>query len=375
MGSLLSGEFAIVSEQQGNNGTESDGASTTGDPAVALTTLAVNLDAALAALKRDLTKLEANLGTIEHTVKTECAGLTLRLHFPAFRQRKPMVAELIDAVSLHIINFCLPRSQVNEVQALYNKIPVDEFMQRVERMRQEAFDLFKRAHQKTNRNGEAGELILYLLTEWLLGAPQIIAKMSLKTSSEMAVHGADGVHVRYCTDTGRLFVYWGEAKLYQDIGSAITAAAESIAESLREEKVKHEITLVKRFLNLSDLEAPVRSALLELLDPFGSETTNRHDVVTCLIAFDFDGFVKAEGATGDAQAEFRKLALVKLDEAAPKIANALKDKGMAHQAVEMFIVPVPSIARMRELFQDKIGWKHPVPEDEETAKKSGKRPK
>lgn len=375
MDNLISEEFAIASEQQEEIGTEGNGATATGDTAAVPTTSAVNLDAALAALKRDLTKLAANLGAIEHTVKTECAGLTLRLHFPAFRQRKPMVVELIDAVSLHIINFCLPRSQVNEVQALYKELPVDEFMQRVEQMRQEAFDLFKRAHQKTNRNGEAGELILYLLTEWLLDAPQIIAKMSLKTSSEMAVHGADGVHVRYCTDTGQLFVYWGEAKLYQDIGSAITAAAESIAESLREEKVKHEITLVKRFLNLSDLETSAKSALLELLDPFGSQTTNRHDVVTCLIAFDFDGFAQAEGAAGDAEAEFRKLALANLHEAAPKIAAALKDKSMAHQAVEMFIIPVPSVARMRELFQDKIGWKHPVPEDDAVAKKFGKKAK
>lgn len=342
--------------------------------AVASPTDSVDLDAALAALKRDLTGLSAKLASIDHSIKTECAGLSLRLHFPAFRQRKPMIAELIDAVSLNIINFCLPRSQVNEVQAFYGKLPVDEFMQRVERLRQEAFDLFKRAHQKTNRNGEAGELILYLLTEWILGAPQIIAKMSLKTSSEMAVHGADGVHVRYCNDTGRLFVYWGEAKLYKDIAGAIAAAAGSIEESLRDEKVKHEITLVKRYLNLSDMDAPARAALLDLLDPFGANTANRHDVVTCLIAFDFDGFDLPEGASGDAEADFRQSALAKLDEIAPKIAAALSNKGMAHQAVEMFIIPVPSVARMRELFQDKIGWKHSALKDGDQAETSETKP-
>jgi hypothetical protein len=157
-----------------------------------------DLEAALATLNRDLSKLSVSLLTIDHAVETECSELKLRLHFPAFRQRKPMVAELIDAVSLHIMNFCLPRSQVSGVQELYGKLEVDEFMQRVEALRQEAFDLFKRAHQATNRNGEAGELILYLLTEWLLGAPQIIAKMALKTNTEMPVHGADGVHIRYC---------------------------------------------------------------------------------------------------------------------------------------------------------------------------------
>lgn len=315
------------------------------------------LEDALAALKRDLSNLSVNLGTIDHTVETESSGLTLRLHYPAFRQRKPMVSELIDAVSMHIINFCLPRKHVNDVHELYGKVGSEEFMQRVEVLRQEAFDLFKRAHLATNRNGEAGELILYLLTEWLLGAPQIIAKMSLKTNTEMPVHGADGVHARYCPHTGHLYVYWGEAKLYQNVCDAISAATMSIAESLKDEKVKHEISLVKRYLDLSGLPAPAKAAMLSMLDPFGTGYANRHDVISCLIAFDFDAFVAVQASKGDAEKEFRKLALAKLEEVASKIATALKDKGMMHQPAEMFIIPVPSVARLRELFQDKIGWK------------------
>lgn len=328
------------------------------------------LQAALSTLKRDLSKLSVYLSTVDHTVATDCNGLKLRLHFPAFRQRKPMVAELIDVMSLHIINFCLPRNQVKQVHALYGTLDVDEFNEKREILRQEAFDLFKRAHQATNRNGEAGELLLYLLTEWLLGAPQIIAKMALKTNTEMPVHGADGVHVRYCADTDRLFVYWGEAKLYQDVGSAITEAAKSIEESLKDEKVKHEITLIKRYLDLSEMSGPAKQAMIQFLDPFGSSTVSRHDVITCLIAFDFDGFTLAEGTPSDAETEFRKLALGKLEDVAPKIAQALKDKGMAHQAVEMFIIPVPSVARLRELFQDKIGWKTPVEAKPEKSSKA-----
>jgi hypothetical protein len=331
------------------------------------------LEDSLAALKRDLSKLSVNLGTVGHIVETECSALTLRLHYPAFRQRKPMVSELIDAVSMHIVNFCLPRKHVNDVHNLYGKVGSEEFAQRFETLRQEAFDLFKRAHIATNRNGEAGELILYLLTEWLLGAPQIIAKMSLKTNTEMPVHGADGVHVRYCSDTSRLYVYWGEAKLYQDVGDAITEATKSIAESLKDEKVKHEISLVKRYLDLSGLASPAKAAMLSMLDPFGTGYVNRHDVICCLIAFDFDAFAAAQASEGDAEKEFRMLALAKLEEVAPKIAAALKDKGMAQQPVEMFIIPVPSVARLRELFQDKIGWKHPVAEKPKNAASAKKK--
>ncbi|NJO53439.1 MAG: DUF1837 domain-containing protein [Bacteroidales bacterium] len=320
----------------------------------------IELEEALSLLTRDLSKLSLHLRNLDHTLTTECDALTLRLHYPAFRQGKPMVAELINAVSMHIVHFCLPRKDVKAVLDLYGSVDVEEFSQRFEALRQEAYDLFKRAHIATNRNGEAGELILYLLTEWLLGAPQIIAKMSLKTNTEMPVHGADGVHARYCPDTGRLFVYWGEAKLYQDIGKAIAEAVDSIAESLKDEKVKHEITLVKRYLDFSGLNEPAKKAMLGILDPFSPGYANRHDVISCLIAFDFDAFEAAQGAK-DAEEEFCKLAHAKLAEVAPKIAGTLKNKGMVHQPVEMFIVPVPSVGRLRELFQDKIGWKQPPP--------------
>lgn len=318
------------------------------------------LEDALASLKRDLSKLSTRLKSVDHTVTTECKALTLRLHYPAFRQRKPMMSELVDTVSTYIVNFCLPRQQVSDLNEQYGKVSPEEFTTMFEVLRQEAFDLFKRAHVATNRNGEAGELILYLLTEWLLEAPQIVAKMSLKTNTEMPVHGADGVHVRYCAATGRLYIYWGEAKLYGNLDQAITEAAKSIAESLDDKKIKHEITLVKRHLDLSGLMPDAKKAMLDFLDPYGSGYTNRHDVISCLVAFDFDAFAAALICEADAEEEFRKLALAKLGEAAPKINKALKAKGIAHQEVEMFIMPVPSVATLRDLFQDKIGWKHPA---------------
>lgn len=284
-----------------------------------------------------------------------------------------MVAELVDAVSTYIVNFCLPRQQVSDLNDQYGKVPVEEFTGMFEALRQEAFDLFKRAHVATNRNGEAGELILYLLTEWLLEAPQIVAKMSLKTNTEMPVHGADGVHVRYCSATGRLYTYWGESKLYGNLEQAIAEAAKSIVDSLDDKKIKHEITLVKRHLDLSGLSPDARKAMLNFLDPYGSGYANRHDVISCLIAFDFDAFAAALTCETDAEEEFCRLALAKLEEVAPKIAKALKAKSLDHQEVEMFIMPVPSVAALRDLFQDKIGWKHPATASSPKKKSAGKK--
>ncbi|MGE7207806.1 Hachiman antiphage defense system protein HamA [Sphingomonas sp. NPDC019816] len=143
--------------------------------------------------------------------------------------------------------------------------------------------------------------------------------------------------------------------------------------TLDDKKIKHEITLVKRHLDLSGLTPGAKKAMLDFLDPYGAGYPNRHDVISCLIAFDFDAFASALACMTDAEEEFCRLASVKLEETAPKIAEALKAKGIEHQEVEMFIIPVPSVATLRDLFQDKIGWKHPATEKALKKKGAGKK--
>lgn len=95
--------------------------------------------------------------------------------------------------------------------------------------------------------------------------------MTLKTNSQMPVHGADGVHVRYCPETARLFLYWGESKMYGDVGAAINAAATSIAKSLGPEELGHELQLVQRNIDFTGLGAGGKAALLSYLDPHEEE--------------------------------------------------------------------------------------------------------
>ena len=181
--------------------------------------------------------------------------------------------------------------------------------------------------------------------------------MTLKTSSQMPIHGADGVHVRYCPKTARLFLYWGESKMYGDVDAAINAAATSIAKSLGQEELGHELQLVQRNIDFTGLPADGKAALLRYLDPHEEEYNERKDVVTCLIGFDFDGFQKASAA-GDQSAEdtFRALAKKQLAAVAPKVSGALKAAGLDSQDVELFFFPLPAVKEFRDLFQSRIGW-------------------
>lgn len=317
-----------------------------------------DLDTVLAALRRDYSKLGPRIRELNHEVACECSGVKLRLHFPSFRQSKATVHELVELLWLHLTPFSLTRAEIGKVDALYGKVPVDEFKLKTSQLNDAAAKLFIRAHKATNRNGEAGELMLFLLTEWILGAPQIIAKMSLKTNREMPVHGADGVHVRYCPETSRLFIYWGESKMYGDVGAAIEAAVTSIADSLDPAKIGHEIQLVQRNIDFAGLDEAGKTALLQYLDPMEEAYNARCDVITCLIGFDFDGFSKAATSGSDAaEQQFTALATERLTALAPKVAKALKAAGIDGQDVEFFFFPLPAVQEFRDLFQEKIGWK------------------
>jgi hypothetical protein len=316
-----------------------------------------NLEPVLAALQRDYAKLSPRIRKASHSVKCECQGVVLHLHYPSFRQGAPTVQELVDAVVHFLAPFALPRSEIAKVQGLYGKIPVEEFSFKTSQLFQSAVSLFKRANKATNRNGEAGELLLYLLTEWVLAAPQLIAKMSLKTNRNMAVHGADGIHVRYCTKTSKLLMYWGESKLYSNVGQAISAAVESITDALSPDKLTHELELIQRNIDFSGLDAAGKVAILKHLDPYDDAFNERHDIITCLVGFDFDAFMKISAADGDkADEKFCQLAEAALTTAAKDASVKLKAAGLANQPIELFFLPLPSVKTFRDLFQAKIGW-------------------
>lgn len=319
----------------------------------------LELDEAIAALRRDYSRLAPRIRELRHTVACECQGVVLRLHFPSFRQGRATMAELVDAISGHLLRFALPRSQVDALESKHRSLPMDEFLLAYEGLRGEAHRIFMKANENTHRNGEAGELLLYLLTEWVLAAPQIIAKMSLKTNRDMPVHGADGVHARYCSDTNRLLLYWGESKLHSQVSDAITDALESVAEALAPEKMQHEIDLVQRNIDFSGLAPDAKDALLRYLDPFEEHYNARHDVVTCLVGFDFDGFEGIVAAAGqDAETEFVQRAIRRLETLAPQVARKMKQSGLEGRALELFFFPVPAVDEFRKLFQNKIGWKN-----------------
>lgn len=147
---------------------------------------------------------------------------TCRTHFLVCGpDGKPRVEELTSRLAAQVVDYCIPRSRIQDAARAFE---ADGSTLHFCRLAQEARSLF------TNlaKSGEGGELLLYMLLEVVLGVPQVLCKMPLKTSSQMHVHGADGVHAQAKPDGG-LALYWGESKLFASAADAVRECLDSPA--------------------------------------------------------------------------------------------------------------------------------------------------
>ena len=66
-----------------------------------------------------------------------------------------------------------------------------------ELQRNQTFQQARQLFRDTADSGQAGELLVYLFIEAILGAPQILKKMPITTNPNDERKGSDGVHMRW----------------------------------------------------------------------------------------------------------------------------------------------------------------------------------
>ena len=216
-------------------------------------------------------QLEPLLGNYDHLsprirhveFDTSICGqkIDVRGSYISFRDGEATVDEFVDLISNHITAFCLPRSELLRAQNIAKTGKQTQAAAVFTSLAQRAQSLFIKAKKGSHRSGEAGEIILYILVEWLLKAPQIVSKMYLKTNHNMPVFGTDGIHARYCNQTDRLFLYWGESKAHKSLDGALDSALSSISEFLAANQQQREIEIVSEYLDLGDAPKATKNAI------------------------------------------------------------------------------------------------------------------
>jgi hypothetical protein len=277
----------------------------------------------------------------------------------AFRDGQLTQDDFVDFVYSRIIDFCLPREKVRKAREAVAAGDTKPMLD----LTDEAKSLFLHARKKNPKSGEPAEVVLFTLLEGFANAPRLVAKMRLKTNPNMEVHGSDAIHMKYDSVSGTLTLYWGEAKLYKELPSALDQIAASIKgfrdynPDTKGTQREFDIALVQSHPDLDIPEAQAtRDALLAYFDPYTECSNKIREIHACLAIWDWD-FCKSLGTLPPSEAEdiFKKKYRERIETACSLLIEKIKRQGLEKFRFHFFLIPVIDVADFRKRFCDKIG--------------------
>jgi hypothetical protein len=260
----------------------------------------------------------------------------------------PRVAGLAQKLRNQLLDYAIPRSQVAEAIAEYQRTKSTEALTALEA---KARGLFA----DVTKSGEGGEILLYYLAERVLGFPQVLCKMPLKTNTQQHYHGVDGIHAGVDEKTGRLALYWGESKLYKDVTSGIAECFKSISPFLLEREgagsaSERDFQLLRDNVDFND--SRLEGAFKRFLDPDDALFLKTEFRAICLVGFDYEQYSQIISGAEDAfSAEARSV----FDNCATRIESAILANKIDTFVIETFCIPFPCVETFRQAFLNEVG--------------------
>lgn len=281
--------------------------------------------------------LLAFLPAFAEAVTVPGTSTLVRTHFLAHDANGvPAVESLAKAMADAALDFCIPRDKIKQAFADYEKTGSTAA---VVSLHEQARDLFV----KSESSGEGGELLLFLLLERVLQRPQLISKMTLKTNTQVHVHGSDGIHGNLADD-GVLDLYWGESKLYRSSSDAFKDCFESIAPYLRPgggDCRKRDLLLVRDHLDVTQTE--LLSYLLEYFDETKQKSLKVRWNGVCLVGFNHNNYPNI-AALDDIQ-EAKLLNVVERWHSI--VRERVSEFKIMAVNIDLFCIPMPSVTNLR----------------------------
>ena len=261
---------------------------------------------------------------------------------------RPRTNDFVDYLVNRIIDYCIPPSEIHKAKEKDEKYNTLQYSTQLYRKAERLFtDL--------NNTGEVGELALSILVQSVLQMPQVLCKMPLKTNPEVHYHGADGVYGKYDDVTEKFYLYWGESKIYSDIGKALSDCFDSLKEFLTEEglgntRKERDMSLFRANLDFDD--PALEEAILQYLDPENIRYLKLEYRGVCLVGFDEKAYPKDFSKMED---EICTEIQNQISDFKCKIENRLINRTPLDKFVlEIFLVPFDSVKNFRTQFQSLI---------------------
>lgn len=260
--------------------------------------------------------------------------------------------DLVDFIDTKIVEYAIPKKEIDDAKNYFNETGSPS---KIEALKKKAKGLFT----DLEKTGEGGEILLYILTQEFLKIPQLISKMSLKTSGKLHYQGADGIHVNYDKLTDCLNLYWAEAKMYKKLSDAITECFESLKGFLLDTRGSDSTQERDLHLITSNIQANINDTALEdlLVAYFDKDNDLSNRVIykgICFIGFDCDKY-PIESDLSKTTEDIKKA----IKEEHNKWYNSLSSKIKSHtnldkKEIHIFLMPFPSVAKFREYYLNTI---------------------
>ncbi len=293
--------------------------------------------------------MAADLRTIE--IEFELEETCARTHCYSFNidgMGNPRVTQLITAVGERVTDYAIPRGRILEALDHHR---LHGSTGPLVRLANEARALFTRL----SSTGEGGELLLFCMAESLLGYPQLLTKMSLKTAPGVHYHGCDAVHASADERTGMLKLWWGEAKLHGSAAAATTKCLKDLAPFLIEPnsplaRRERDLTLLRH--NMDFANPALEGAIRTFLDTRHINNNRLAFGGLCLIGFDHDCYAPdPKSVTADVASRIAK--------AVGKWKRHARTRLLAEKLetidLHLFFVPFPSVDDFRLRFRRELG--------------------
>jgi hypothetical protein len=251
--------------------------------------------------------------------------------------------------------FCIPRKERKKAD---NNYETTNNIRHLIEIDDKARRLFVKAKESQKTTGEAGELILFMLLEAALSAPQIACKMYLKTSQNVPVHGSDSIHIMRGTQESSLCLVWGESKIYKHLSNALDEVCSSITNFLGNDDGTsprdRDIDIIKDHIDIIDENW--KQLLLNYFDPYCEQSNLREESFACFIGFDFSAYTRLnEKPISEREAFFQEEYLKRIETACQLFSEKLKNSGLKNLRVNYFLIPFPNVDDFRNKFLSAIG--------------------
>jgi hypothetical protein len=263
---------------------------------------------------------------------------------------RPRTEDLAEFVASRVLDYAIPRSEIDFAKARDNEF---NSTAEVSRLKKKADALFS----GLKKSGEGGEVLLSILVQSVLGLPQLICKMPLKTNPQVHYHGADGIHAKFDEGTESIALYWGESKLYKSMKQATDDCIDSISEFLLAkggsgDRRQRDLQLVTANIDL--LDERLEDALLNYLNKNHPAYNKLQYRGVCLIGFDSGAYpIRPNVMTIDELCRQLKIEAPSWHEHLKASISRIQDLDTFE--IHFFLIPFPSVEAFRACFLKELG--------------------